>query len=149
MTERVPSEPHRLEASPSAPTWGGVRQALGQLARRLAVYGRRIAASTRDRVLVWEWLALIVVLGAALRFTGLDWDAGQHLHPDERFLTMVENSLQWPSSLGQYWDTAQNPLNPYNYEHGTYVYGLSPVVLAKFLGQVTGYTGYDGVYLAL
>jgi YYY domain-containing protein len=148
MTERVPSEPHRLEASPSAPTWGGVRQALGQLARRLAVYGRRIAASTRDRVLVWEWLALIVVLGAALRFTGLDWDAGQHLHPDERFLTMVENSLQWPSSLGQYWDTAQNPLNPYNYEHGTYVYGLSPVVLAKFLGQVTGYTGYDGVYLA-
>src|SRR5690606_1811317 len=123
------------------PAWGGGRQALRDLARRLA-------ATTSDRVLVLEWLALILVLGAALRFTGLDWDEGQHLHPDERFLTMVENSLQWPESLGQYWDTAQNPLNPYNHGHGTYVYGLSPVVLAKFLGQVTGHTGYDGVYLA-
>ncbi len=149
MTERVPTEPHRWEAEPArAPAWGGVRQTLRQLAQRLATLGRRVSATTSDRVLVLEWLALIVVLGAVLRFTGLNWDEGQHLHPDERFLTMVENSLQWPTSLGQYWDTAQNPLNPYNYQHGSYVYGLSPVVLAKFLGQVTGRTGYDGVYLA-
>ena len=149
MTERVPTEPHRWEAEPArAPAWGGVRQTLRELAQRLATLGRRVSATTSDRVLVLEWLALIVVLGAVLRFTGLNWDEGQHLHPDERFLTMVENSLQWPTSLGQYWDTAQNPLNPYNYQHGSYVYGLSPVVLAKFLGQVTGRTGYDGVYLA-
>jgi YYY domain-containing protein len=79
---------------------------------------------------------------------GLDWDEGQHLHPDERFLTMVENALQWPSSLGQYLDTAANPLNPYNQGQGSYVYGLLPVAAAKFLGEATGYTGYSGVYLA-
>ena len=82
------------------------------------------------------------------RFTGLDWDEHQHLHPDERFLTMVENSLTWPKSMGEYFDTARNPLNPYNHQQGTYVYGLFPVVMAKFIGQVIGKTGYDGVYLA-
>jgi YYY domain-containing protein len=93
-------------------------------------------------------LVAILLVAAILRFTGLDWDEHQHLHPDERFLTMVENSLQWPKSLKEYFDTAINPLNPYNHEHGTYVYGLFPVVMAKFIGQLTGKTGYDGVYLA-
>jgi len=95
------------------------------------------------------WLALLIVLGVGgwLRFRGLDWDEGQHLHPDERFLTMVENSLWWPANLGEYFDTGINPLNPYNTPHGMYVYGLFPLILAKFLGQLTGFTGYSGVYL--
>ncbi len=93
------------------------------------------------------FLCLILLFGAILRLTGLDWDAHQHLHPDERFLTMVENSLSWPKSLGEYLDTAKNPLNPYNRGHGSYVYGLLPVILAKFFGQLVGKTGYDGVYL--
>ena len=92
-------------------------------------------------------LAAILLLAGILRFTGLDWDEHQHLHPDERFLTMVENSLQWPQSFKEYLDTANNPLNPYNKGHGTFVYGLSPLVLAKFLGQISGKTGYDGIYL--
>jgi len=92
-------------------------------------------------------LLLILAIGAAFRFTGLNWDEHQHLHPDERFLTMVENSLEWPKSLKEYFDTSVNPLNPYNRGQGTYVYGLFPVVLAKFLGQLTGKVGYDGVYL--
>ena len=93
-------------------------------------------------------LLAIVLLGAALRFTGLDWDDGQHLHPDERFLTMVENSLSWPATLSDYWDTAQSPLNPYNRGHGSYVYGVLPVFITKAVGQLTGLTGYGGVYLA-
>ncbi|MBC7234724.1 MAG: glycosyltransferase family 39 protein, partial [Chloroflexi bacterium] len=100
-----------------------------------------------DRQVVASLLLIILALGAILRFTGLDWDNHQHLHPDERFLTMVENSLQWPKSLKEYFDTANNPLNPYNHGHGTYVYGLLPVVLAKALGELVGKTGYDGVYL--
>ena len=35
----------------------------------------------------------ILVLGGWLRFTGLGWDGGTHLHPDERFLTIVASSL--------------------------------------------------------
>jgi hypothetical protein len=34
-------------------------------------------------------LAVIVLCGAYLRFVGQNWDAGQHQHPDERFVTMV------------------------------------------------------------
>jgi YYY domain-containing protein len=92
-------------------------------------------------------LALILLLGAALRFTGLDWDEHQHLHPDERFLTMVENSLEWPKSFADYLTSDVNPLNPYNRGHGAYVYGLLPLITAKFVGQVVGKTGYDGIYL--
>jgi len=100
------------------------------------------------RVRLMAVLIVIVLLGAALRFTGVDWDEGQHLHPDERFLSMVTSSLSWPDSLRQYLDTANNPLNPYNHDYGIYVYGLSPVVIAKAFGELTGYTGYAGVHLA-
>ncbi|MHB0858444.1 MAG: DUF2298 domain-containing protein [Anaerolineae bacterium] len=142
MTERLPGA-ETYDAAEPAPevTWGGVWS-------WVADAWVSVRTGTASRSVVVVALVAILCLGAALRFTGLNWDDHQHLHPDERFLTMVENSLQWPQSLGQYWNTAENPLNPYNYGHGSYVYGLSPVVLAKFIGQVTGYTGYDGVYLA-
>ena len=39
-------------------------------------------------------LLLILLIGAYFRFTGLNWDQGTHLHPDERFLTTVAYSLQ-------------------------------------------------------
>jgi len=122
-------------------TWKSVWQSLRAL-------GARLSHATTDRRVLWSMLALILLLGAVLRLTGLDWDEGQHLHPDERFLTMVENALEWPKSIKEYFDTAVNPLNPYNRGQGMYVYGLSPVIVAKFLGQITGKTGYHGVYLA-
>jgi len=99
-------------------------------------------------VATWILLGIILVIGGVFRTIGLDWDEGQHLHPDERFLTMVTDSLRWPASLAQYLDTSSNPLNPYNHGYGSYVYGLSPVIVAKALGELTGYTGYGGVYLA-
>ncbi|NLV73737.1 MAG: hypothetical protein GXY52_03490 [Chloroflexi bacterium] len=105
----------------------------------------RIEHSPRLQLVV---LALIVALGAGLRLYNVDWDDGTHLHPDERFLTMVENGLSWPTSLNQYWDTANNPLNPYNSTQGSYVYGLFPVAAAKLAGEASGYTGYFGVHLA-
>ena len=51
-------------------------------------------------------LMLILLGGAVFRFTGIDWDQGHHLHPDERFLTIVETDLKWPSSATQYFDEA-------------------------------------------
>ena len=112
--------------------------------------------STWPRLLAWTdtkrgatiLLLAILVLGAIFRFYNVDWDDGTHLHPDERFLTMVENGLEWPDSLSDYWDSSINPLSPYNKGFGSYVYGIFPVVLAKAVGQLTGYTGYSGVYLA-
>ncbi len=110
--------------------------------------GSRFGAALEQPAIYLWLLAIILLVGGVLRFTGVDWDEGQHLHPDERYLTMVTDSLEWPDSLGQYLDSAENPLNPYNHGYGSYVYGLSPVIVAKALGEISGYTGYGEVYLA-
>jgi hypothetical protein len=119
-----------------------------QVGRDLRTGWEALGRAAGNPRFAWVAVALILLLGALLRLHNVDWDEGQHLHPDERFLTMVENSLEWPASVAQYFDSAQNPLNPYNHDFSTYVYGLFPIVIAKFLGQISGYSGYDGVYLA-
>jgi hypothetical protein len=83
-----------------------------------------------------------------LRFFGLDWDQGQHLHPDERFLVMVADGLAWPDSLAEYFNTQQSKLNPHNRGFDFYVYGTWPVVLTKFVAEklsVANYAGFSAV----
>jgi len=92
-------------------------------------------------------LGLILLLGASLRLVGLDWDEGQHLHPDERFLTMVEADLRWPASLGEYLDEASSPLNPRNVGYSFFVYGTLPTTLVKAVALVLDKTGYGEVHL--
>ncbi len=92
-------------------------------------------------------LGLILLLGAVFRFTGVNWDENQHLHPDERFLTMVETAIQIPKSVGGYLDTAKSPLNPYNNNFGTFVYGTFPLFLVRFIGEFLSKAGYDQIYL--
>jgi YYY domain-containing protein len=73
----------------------------------------------------------ILLAGAYFRFVGIDWDEQQHLHPDERFLTMVEAAIQLPKNIGQYFDSQTSPLNPYNNNFGLFVYGDLPIVFTK------------------
>lgn len=97
--------------------------------------------------LSWQLaLVLIVLLGGSLRFHGLGWDEPSgaasplQMHPDERFLSLVGDHLDWPSSLGQYFDTAKSPLNPYNDpDTHSFVYGTFPLFLAKGVSTVTGH----------
>ncbi len=91
-------------------------------------------------------LALLAA-AAALRFQGLDWDAGQHLHPDERFLTMVETAIRAPRSVAEYFDGARSPLNPGNHGYGFFVYGTLPLFLVRLLAAVLGMTDYGQVHL--
>lgn len=81
-------------------------------------------------------LILIMALGAAFRFTGLTWDANSHLHPDERFLTMVTTNLTWPDGIRQYFDTSASPMNPHNRTFPFYVYGTYPVHLTKAIATI-------------
>lgn len=90
----------------------------------------------------------IMALAALLRFTGQNWDQGQNLHPDERFITMVATSIRMPSSLGQYFDSDVNPLSPYNNNFPTFIYGSFPLYLDKLYGQLTGHTVYGDFHLA-
>lgn len=97
----------------------------------------------REPVLV----VAIVLVGASLRLTGVDWDQGQHLHPDERFLTMVATSISAPRSTGEYFDTARAPCNPASVGHPFFVYGTFPLFLTKAAAGLLGADSYDRLYV--
>ncbi len=116
----------------------------------------------------WEklwpiWLGIILLLGAWMRFDGINWDQFTHLHPDERFLTIVASSLETESSPLAYLRTSESTLNPYNKGQGFYVYGNFPMTVTRYVaemgqgfcgadgceafGKPVNYTGYDGIHL--
>ncbi len=82
-------------------------------------------------------LILLLVVGAALRLYGMNWDDNHHLHPDERQITMVVSRLglpplrQWPSFFAppllttpteanpNFWDAETSPLNPHFFAYGS------------------------------
>ncbi|MDX1383907.1 MAG: glycosyltransferase family 39 protein, partial [Thermoanaerobaculia bacterium] len=117
---------------------------------------RRLSPAQRRLV-----LAAIFLLAAFLRLGGLRWDAacvevsdgsGQvcaetHLHPDERFLTMVATSADLPASVSEYFDSARSPLNPHNRGHSFFAYGLFPVTTTKVVARAIGLDGYDQIHL--
>ncbi len=80
-------------------------------------------------------LFLVIFLAAVwVRSYNIDWDEGTHLHPDERYLTMVVSAIQLPANLAQYWSTAESPLNPTNKGYTGYVYGTLPLFLTRVVG---------------
>ncbi|MBI4212815.1 MAG: glycosyltransferase family 39 protein [Chloroflexi bacterium] len=90
----------------------------------------------RRRALAGWAIPLAILLAAApLRFVGIDWDSGQHLHPDERFITMVSTGIELPQNLAQYFDTARSPLNPYNRNFGSFIYGTGPLFFVRALAE--------------
>lgn len=95
------------------------------------------------------WLLLIAILlfAAMFRFTGVDWDQEQHLHPDERFLTMVSTAIRLPDSVGEYFDTANSPMNPYNNNFGSFVYGTAPLFIVRIAAELVDKAEYWNIYL--
>ncbi|HEY44547.1 MAG TPA: phospholipid carrier-dependent glycosyltransferase, partial [Anaerolineae bacterium] len=92
-------------------------------------------------------LILVLLLAAYLRFVGLNWDEGTQLHPDERFLLMVEGALQMPSSLGEYFNTDVSKLNPHNVGYGFFVYGTFPIFIVRYLWEWIGQIGNGDIRL--
>ncbi len=78
------------------------------------------------------WLLLLLLFGFACRFYGLNWDEGAALHPDERFCSGLVPQLSWPSSVGEWFDSAHSPMNPDNIKDQHYVYGQLPLFLGKW-----------------
>ncbi|MCK4962785.1 MAG: glycosyltransferase family 39 protein, partial [Anaerolineales bacterium] len=107
---------------------------------------QRIGTDLRDR-LPQILLLAVLVIAASLRLIGLSWDEGTHLHPDERFLSMVETSIQFPSSLGEYFNTDVSPFNPHNVGHGFFVYGTLPIFIVRYVGEWVGKTGYGEIHI--
>ncbi len=90
------------------------------------------------------FILVILILGLVLRLTGVNWDEGQHLNPDERFLTMVLSEMKWPG-IKEFLNTSTSTYNPVNVGYSFFVYGTFPLFLNKaFAGlfQLGDYMGY-------
>ena len=70
-------------------------------------------------------IILILIVAAALRIRGLNWDDGHWLHPDERQIFFVVLDLDWPNSLAEAL-SPESPLNP-----KFFAYGSLPIYLLK------------------
>ena len=78
-------------------------------------------------------MIIAILLGAGyLRLAGIDWDAGQHLHPDERFLTDVLTRISSVENLAEYFDTGRSSLNPNNHGINFFVYGSLPIFAVRY-----------------
>ena len=78
-------------------------------------------------------LLFILAIGSFFRFYGLNWDMNQHLHPDERFLTMVGNAMKTPSSFSEFLNPNTSTYNPANVGYTFFVYGTLPLLLNKIV----------------
>ena len=108
-------------------------------------------------------LAAILLLAAVLRFPSVEmvkdentgeqtlelvsWDGDKHLHPDERFLTMVSSAIRLPTSVGEYFDTAESPMNPYNNNFGSFVYGTAPLFVVRIAAELVRQTDYWNIHI--
>ena len=78
-------------------------------------------------------LVIIIAIAFLFRFNNLNWDANYHLHPDERFLTMVGGAVKIPNSIEEYLDPKVSPLNPANAGFQFFVYGVLPITINKII----------------
>jgi len=94
----------------------------------------------------WVQLALLAVLavGAALRLYNVNWDDGHHIHPDERFIVMVEDTLSWPKGIRDLLNPRRSTLNPFYLPPSEerpegrsrhFAYGHFPLYLLHFLSE--------------
>ena len=87
----------------------------------------------------------ILLLALALRLTGLSWDQGYLLHPDERFLTIVAvDRIHWPSwpDVSAVFDPARSPLNPRalgpDGHRQQFAYGSLPLYVVEIVSWIGG-----------
>jgi hypothetical protein len=90
---------------------------------------------------------IILCIAGYFRLTGINWDQNQHLHPDERFLTMVATGISWPTPIYEYFNTDTSPLNPHNNGFGFYVYGTWPVIMVKGIAFILNKDNYTDIVL--
>ncbi|MBN2044856.1 MAG: phospholipid carrier-dependent glycosyltransferase [Anaerolineales bacterium] len=88
-------------------------------------------------------MLLLLVAGAVLRLSGIDWASENYLHPDERHLVNVETALSTVKTFGEYWDTANSTLNPHNVGYNFFVYGTLPIFLVRYVSEWLGQIGYS------
>ena len=123
----------------------------------------------RSEKLPWIYDVLLIALLAAaafLRLSGADWGELQHQHPDESFLVSVVSNLRahecidptipidacppeqqrW-MGIGDYFNTTQSTLNPYNRGFAFFVYGTLPLLIVRYTAEIAGQTDFGSLKL--
>ena len=90
-------------------------------------------------------LILTLAAGAYLRLVGINWDEDQHMHPDERFLSLVQTAISPVNGLSEYFNTETSSLNPANRGHTFFVYGTLPIFIIRYIGEALGQTDYHSI----
>ena len=94
--------------------------------------------------LLWVILLVgVVVFGGYLRTLGMDWDDGEYLHPDERFLTFVVSSIRPNENPRDFFNTQLSTMNPGNVGYRFYVYGTLPLFVNRFVSDFLSSSGLD------
>lgn len=97
----------------------------------------------RKNLISFLLLTVILILGAFFRFYNLNWDNNSHLHPDERFLTMVGNAMQLPTSFVEYLNPQTSTFNPAVIGYRFFVYGTFPITINKIIALLVGNDTYN------
>jgi len=92
-------------------------------------------------------IIIVLVIAFLLRTFGLNWDQSQHLHPDERFMTMVASDINLPKNLSDYFNTKKSSFNPANHNYGFYAYGTFPLLLTKTIALLLSLNSYGQIFL--
>lgn len=92
-------------------------------------------------------LIAIFALAVFFRLQNVNWDSNAHLHPDERFLTMVGNAMKLPDSFGAYLDPKTSSFNPTNIGYPFFVYGTFPIVINKLISLIANTDNYEAFVL--
>ena len=109
--------------------------------------GRQLSVG---RFIFLALIAAIFVRAALLRFAGIDWDQYQHVHPDERFIVWVADTLSWPGDLATALDPARSTINPFRWPPGdgdlagkprNYAYGHFPLYLLALVAHAVQAAG--------
>ncbi|HET92369.1 MAG TPA: hypothetical protein ENN99_16765 [Chloroflexi bacterium] len=89
----------------------------------------------------WRWqnwtgviLGILLLTAAYSRFTGLNWDEGEWIHPDEGHMRMITSVIRMPDSPSLYFDTHNSPLNCRNSGY-QYSYGTLPLFLTRMMAE--------------
>ena len=93
-------------------------------------------------------LSVVLLVAAWFRFYDLNWDEGQHTHPDERWIAMVVPSITWPDRARDVLDPRRSTLNPLWVPDGhgggqvrNFAYGHLPLYLQSFVGHTLARLG--------
>src|SRR5579884_374917 len=117
-------------------------------AERPAAEATRFGALATLAARVDPLFLFLLGVGVILRLLDVNWDQSTHIHPDERFLTMLGTAIQMPHSLVQYFDPTTSPMAPYNNSVGKFmVYGMLPIDLNKVIAVVLGNDNYNNFVL--